>query len=742
MKKKKLITSALPYVNNIPHLGNLIQVLSADVFARFCREKGYETLYVCGTDEYGTATETRALQEGVTPKELCDHYYKIHTEIYEWFNIKFDKWGRTSTPEQTEIVQHIFTKCDEAGLIREDTINQLFCESCDRFLADRYVLGICPSCGSENARGDQCEDCGKLLDPSELIDPKCNTCGKEPVGRDTKHLYLDLPKVLPKLQEWMDKASVEGFWARNAVQMTKSWIRDGLKERSITRDLKWGIPVPKEGFEGKVFYVWFDAPIGYISMTMAHTDKWEEWWRNPEEVELFQFIGKDNIPFHTVVFPSSLLGTGEKWTMLHHMSSTEYLNYEDGKFSKSKGIGVFGTDARDTGIPSDVWRFYIFYNRPEKSDYQFSWSDFQERVNSELLGNLGNLINRTLIFVNKFYDGTIPSAEDDSAMIDKIKEFESEITEHFEKAQLRDALHKILFLSSFGNKAFQDGEPWRTRNSDPSAAAGLIKHLVYLVRDLAILVEPYLPETSAKIGSFLGNPKMTWDVLGKFEGIDKLGKSEILFDKLEDDLINSLREKFAGSQDERAAKEADEGKVEDKKEEIVEEKTLEQQFTERVDLRVAKITAIERHPEADKLYIETIDVGEEEPRQIVSGLVPYYKEEELLNHNIILVYNLKPAKLRGIKSEGMLLAADNTPEGSEERGEVEVIFADWAEPGARINLAGHASPEGDSPKKLKVNHFFKIPLKAEGNIVKVGETALEVSGQTLKTNIVSDGEVG
>jgi len=741
MKKKKLITSALPYVNNIPHLGNLIQVLSADVFARYCREKGYETLYVCGTDEYGTATETRALQEGVTPKELCDHYHTIHTEIYEWFNIKFDKWGRTSTPEQTEIVQHIFNKCDEAGLIREDTINQLYCESCDRFLADRYVLGTCPSCGSENARGDQCEDCGKLLDPSELIEPKCNTCGNKPVGRDTKHLYLDLPKVLPKLQEWMDSASVDGFWAHNAIQMTKSWIRDGLKERSITRDLKWGIPVPKEGFEGKVFYVWFDAPIGYISMTMAHTDKWEDWWRNPEEVELFQFIGKDNIPFHTVIFPSSLLGTGEKWTMLHHMSSTEYLNYEDGKFSKSKGIGVFGNDARNTGIPSDVWRFYIFYNRPEKSDYQFSWKDFQERVNSELLGNLGNLINRTLIFIDKFYDGSVPVADNDSKMINEIKEYEADIIEHFEHAQLRDALRKILFLSSYGNKAFQEGEPWRTRNSDPAAAASLIKHLVYLVRDLAIMVEPYIPETSSKIASFLGNPEMTWDILGKFEGMDKLGKSEILFNKLEDNFINELREKFAGSQEERAAKAAGEDKVDQNIEEKVKQ-TLEEQFLEKIDLRVAKITAIERHPEADKLYIETIDMGEEEPRQIVSGLVPYYKEEELLNKNVIVVYNLKPAKLRGVKSQGMLLAADNTPEGSEERGDVEVIFADWAEPGARINLAGNAVPEGDSPKRIKVNHFFDIPLKAEGNIVKVGGTALEVSGKVLKTNIVSEGEVG
>ena len=331
---KILITSALPYVNNIPHLGNLIQVLSADVFARYCRLKGYETLYICGTDEYGTATETKAIEEGITPKELCDRYYKLHTEIYRWFNIAFDRWGRTSTPNQTKITQDIFLKLDKNGYIRERTIEQLYCEKDSMFLADRYVRGKCPHCGYEEARGDQCESCGKLLDPTDLVDAKCGTCGTAPVLRETSHLYIDLPAILPKLHEWMEKARVEGFWAKNAVRMTEAWIRDGLMERGITRDLKWGIPVPRDGYRDKVFYVWFDAPIGYISITANHTDDWESWWKNPDEVRLFQFIGKDNIPFHTVIFPSSLLGSGDNWTLLHHMSSTEYLNYETGKFSK------------------------------------------------------------------------------------------------------------------------------------------------------------------------------------------------------------------------------------------------------------------------------------------------------------------------------------------------------------------------------------------------------------------------
>ncbi|MGN1189908.1 MAG: methionine--tRNA ligase, partial [Candidatus Ornithospirochaeta sp.] len=318
--KKRLITSALPYVNNIPHLGNLTQVLSADVFARFCRSIGYETLYICGTDEYGTASETRALQEGVTPRELCDHYHAIHRDIYKWFNISFDYFGRTSTPLQTEIVQHIFNEVDKNGYISEKESEQLYCPECKRFLADRYVTGTCPHCGDTGARGDQCDKCGTLLDPTELIDPKCSVCGHTPEVKKTKHLYINLPKALPLLQKWMDKASVEGFWAKNAIQITNSWIRDGLQERCITRDLKWGIPVPKEGFDDKVFYVWFDAPIGYISITANATENWEYWWRDPENTELFQFIGKDNIPFHTVIFPSSLLATGEKWTMLRHMS--------------------------------------------------------------------------------------------------------------------------------------------------------------------------------------------------------------------------------------------------------------------------------------------------------------------------------------------------------------------------------------------------------------------------------------
>lgn len=717
--KKRLITSALPYVNNIPHLGNLIQVLSADVFARFCRSKGYETLYICGTDEYGTATETRALQEGVTPRQLCDRYFIIHRDIYEWFNIRFDHFGRTSTPAQTEIVQAIFKKVDERGYISEHEIEQLYCPACNRFLADRFVEGICPVCGYEKARGDQCDHCQSLLEPTELINPHCGVCGTEPELRKTRHLYLDLPKALPLLEAWMDTASKEGFWANNAIQVTRSWIRDGLKERAITRDLRWGIPVPKEGYENKVFYVWFDAPIGYISITSEATEEWKSWWQDPQNVELFQFIGKDNIPFHTVIFPSTLLATGDEWTMLHHMSSSEYLNYEGGKFSKSLGIGIFGNDVQDTKIPVDVWRFYIFYNRPETSDFTFTWSDFQEKVNGQLIGNLSNLVNRTLTFVNRFYkdDPDLFDAEIDTALYDEARAIEANIDRILERSELREGLRQILALSSVGNKAFQDGEPWKARNENPRKARSLLKTLLYVIRDLGILIEPYMPHTSQKVLSFVGSENARWNDLGSTDAVLTLREPTLLFEKLEDERIAELRARFSGSQDER-------------NQEMKEELSNSRIFAEKVVLKVARITEVEKHPNGDRLYILTLDVNEDEERTIVSSIVPFYTEEELLGRKIVLVSNMKPSNFRGVKSRGMLLAA-NDPE-AEEHTTCEVIFADDFETGAILEVEGFDPPQTDIPY-VKPDLFFSFELYAEDGVVKVDGRPIGKEGRQIKT---------
>ncbi len=742
--KKRLITSALPYVNNIPHLGNLMQVLSADVFARFCRSRGYETMYICGTDEYGTASETRALQEGVTPRELCDRYHEIHKKIYEWFNISFDHFGRTSTPLQTEIVQHIFAECDRNGYITEKETEQLYCPDCHRFLADRFVSGTCPHCGYDGARGDQCEKCGTLLDPTELVDPKCSVCGATPVLRKTKNLYINLPKLLPVFKEWMDKASVDGFWAKNAVQITNSWLRDGLQERCITRDLKWGIPVNKPGYEDKVFYVWFDAPIGYISITANKTDNWEYWWRDPENTELYQFIGKDNIPFHTVVFPCSLLATREKWTMLYHMSSTEYLNYEGGKFSKSKGIGIFGNDVEETGIPADVWRFYMFYNRPEKSDFTFTWADFQEKVNKELIGNLSNLVNRTLTFVKRFYDGSVGEGELDASIAEAARSKEAEITEALERADERDAIRAIFELSDIGNKAFQDGEPWKVRKEDPEKAAVLLRTLLYLIRDLAVMVSPYMPETGRRILSFIGSEDAAWDSVGSFSGSISVGSAELLFEKLEDDRIAELRERYSGSQAERMEREKAEAapKEGNKMENAADtqNETLSEQFARRVILKVSKIVKVEKHPGGDKLYILTLDCGEEEPRVIVSSIVPFYREDELLDHNIVLVSNLKPANFRGVKSRGMLLAASD-PTAEDPHSTCEVIFADDIAPGTVIKYEGEGEVEKVTTY-IKPDHFFAMPMKTIDGYVTIEGKKLGADGKFLRVSKYVNGNVG
>ena len=740
--KKRLITSALPYVNNIPHLGNLIQVLSADCFARFCRSKGYETLYVCGTDEYGTASETRALKEGVTPRELCDRYHEIHRGIYQWFDIDFDFFGRTSSPMQTAIVQKIFKEVDEAGYIHEAETEQLFCEKDQRFLADRFVEGVCPHCGSAGARGDQCDSCGALLDPTDLLEPRCGVCGSTPVLKSTKHLYLDLPKALPLLESWMEEASERGFWAKNAIQITRSWIRDGLKERAITRDLKWGIPVPKPGYEDKVFYVWFDAPIGYISITANYDTGWRTWWKNPKNVELFQFIGKDNIPFHTVIFPITLLATGDRWTMLHHMSSSEYLNYEGGKFSKSHGVGIFGNDVQETGIPVDMWRFQIFYNRPEKADVLFTWKDFQEKVNGELIGNLSNLVNRTLTFVNRYYNGRIPEGAIDQILARDIIEKELEIDNLLEHAELREAFRRVFALSSVGNKAFQDGEPWKQRTAHPEATASLLRTLVYLIRDLGILISPYMPGTSKKLLGYLGNEDARWKNLGTFSGVATIGATDYLFTKLDDDLIDTLRARYAGNQESRDKERepmTDKGQTSASEDSDLTKESIAQKFARKVTLKVAEIVDVRQHPGGDMLYILQVDAGDPEPRTIVSSIVPYYTKEQLLHQRIVLVYNLKPANFRGVKSHGMLLAASDP--NAESHTTCEVIFTPQYQIGTELLPEGFAAPD-ERRSQVKADHFFALPLYAEDGVVKVDGKPLVAQGKPLQVKRYLNGTVG
>ena len=780
--KKRLVTSALPYVNNIPHLGNLIQMLSADVFARFCRSRGYETLYVCGTDEYGTATETKAQEDGVSPRELCDHYFEEHRKIYEWFDIDFDIFGRTSNEQCTEITQMLYKGLNENGHIKEKTGKQLYCPKCQRFLADRYVVGVCPKCGSDKVRGDQCDSCGALLDPTELKEAKCAVCGAQPEVRETKHLYIDLPSLSGKLGKWMEETSVRGRWSENAINITKAWLRDGLEERAITRDLKWGIPVPREGYEEKVFYVWFNAPIGYISITKQLADElsasgretfdWKSWWHPAasasNDIELFQFIGKDNIPFHTVIFPCTLFGSEEgsdadsSWTKIFHMSSTEYLNYEDGKFSKSRNVGVFGSDAIESGIPADAWRFYIFYNRPERQDFQFTWKDFQEKINSELVGNLGNFVNRTLLFVNKYYGGKIPQGTQDEELWERVRALESKITENLEWANLKDAFRQIFEISDLCNKAFQAAEPWKTRVSEPKKAENLIYNLCYVIKDIMIMLQPYLPQYARKVMSYFGKTLrettlsgknvegLSWEDLGKISGLEQVGATEVFFTPLDKKAADAFRQKFSGctsseksnansSKDAPSAKKGDAKSKKDADE--PEMLPFEEQaafFARTIRLKVAKIVSIERNPQAEKLYIEHLDDGSGTERVIQSGLVPYLKEEELLGKNVIIVDNLAPRKMRGVESRGMLLAADYKKDDGSDG--VEVLDASFAAPGTEVVLEGDPLPSS-KPESISADDFFKVEINVVENCVQVGGKNLVCAGNAVKTSLTKNGSV-
>lgn len=507
-ERNVLITSALPYVNNVPHLGNIIGcVLSADIFARYSRLCGYNTLYVSGTDEYGTATETKALAENMTPKQICDKYFEIHNGIYRWFGIGFDYFGRTSTPEQTEIVQEFFLDLHKQGFIDTQAVEQLLCLKCDRFLADRFVEGTCPypGCGYEDARGDQCDGCGKLINAIELIKPTCKVCNASPVVRQSNQLFIDLPKIEPKLRAWID--TVDANWSHNARVITKAWLKEGLKARCITRDLKWGIPVPLKGFESKVFYVWFDAPIGYVSITSRYTKEWRQWWQPKEEskVELFQFMAKDNVPFHSVMFPSTLLGINKGHTLVSRIMATEYLNYEDGKFSKSRGIGVFGNDAQETGIEADVWRFYLAAARPEGQDSSFSWNDLAARNNSELLNNLGNFVNRALVFCEKNFESTVGKISlnaDDLNLLALINREVKEYTISMEKTKFRDGIKHLLAVSRQGNIYMQTEQPWvllKGTNEQQARAGSVISLTCNIACLLATMLFPFMPSTARKL---------------------------------------------------------------------------------------------------------------------------------------------------------------------------------------------------------------------------------------------------
>ncbi len=550
-KQRILVTSALPYVNNVPHIGNIVgSHFPADIFARFCRLKGYETLFVGGSDENGTPSEVTALKLGITPKELCDKLYFVHKKIYEWFGISYDIFSRTSSKTHHETTQEFFKKIYENGYVSVGKLKLPYCSKDKMYLPDRYVEGVCPYCGYEKARGDQCEKCTRLLDPEELKNLKCIICGSKPEIREVEHLFLNLDKLSGKLEKWIKSNK---HWKEQVRNLALGWIKIGLKPRCITRDLKWGVKVPLKGFEDKIFYVWFDAPIGYVSFVKEYfkekenPEKWKEFWQNPE-TKIYHFIGKDNIPFHTVFWPAILIANGE-YNLPYQVAGLQYLNYEGDKISKSKGWGVFCEKLPELDINPDLWRFYLTFLIPESKDSEFTWKEFEERINNDLVSNLGNFIHRTLTFLNKYFKGKVPEQgefnEKDNELIKRIKETPEKVEKLINEIKLRDGLREILVLSSEGNKYFQENEPWKLVKENKERANTVIYLCANLCRSLAILISPYLPLSSEKLWDLLNlsDSEKKWEEASelKLKPNHKIKTPEILFEQLTKEKIDKIK---------------------------------------------------------------------------------------------------------------------------------------------------------------------------------------------------------
>lgn len=559
---KILITSALPYVNGVPHLGHLVGcLLPSDVYARYMRMMGHEVLYVCGTDEHGTPSEVGAAKEGMDVADYCLKYHNRHKEAYDAFNLSFDYFGRTSSEQNREITYHIFEQLDKNGLIEEESIKQVFSIDDNRFLPDRYVTGTCPHCGYDKARGDQCENCTKVLDPTELINPRSTISGSTNLEvRETKHLFLNLPKLEKQLAEWVK--SKEPFWPDVAYSIAQKWLKEGLRPRCITRDLKWGFPVPKKGFEDKVFYVWFDAPIGYLGITKQWADEkpgernWKDWWLDAKDVYYVQFMGKDNVPFHSISFPATLLGTGENWTKVDYLKGMSYLTFEGGKFSKSEQRGVFAEDAVKE-FPADYWRYWLISNAPEASDSSFTFDLFAGVVNKDLNGVLGNFVSRVMKMTASKIGAEVPAGgemtEAEEKLIADLQEKADNYCKYMEGLEFKKAMNELRAIWVDGNNYISVTEPWTVIKTDPARAAAILRVCLNLIRIYALLSAPVMPETSAKILAKFGLNAADMPVLKGFnaakeiEALQPGHKFEVgdaLFERIAPEKTEELKAKY------------------------------------------------------------------------------------------------------------------------------------------------------------------------------------------------------
>lgn len=651
MSKRKLITAALPYANGPVHIGHLAGVyIPADVYARFQRRNGQEVAFICGSDEHGIPITIRAKKEGVTPQDVVDKYHEIIKKSFQDLGISFDEYSRTTSKKHYEVSQDFFKTLYEKGKFEEEISEQYFDETANEFLADRYIVGTCPKCGNDGAYGDQCEKCGSTLSPTELINPKSALSGNSPVLKETKNWYLPLNEYETFLNEWI----IEGHkddWKTNVYGQVKSWLNDGLKPRAMTRDLNWGVPVPLPNAEGKVLYVWFDAPIGYISFTQEWAEKngkdWKDFWQN-EESDLVHFIGKDNIVFHCIIFPSMMKAHGG-YNMPINVPAFEFLNLENDKISTSRNWAVWAHEyLQDFPNQQDTLRYVLLSSAPETKDNNFTWKDFQTKNNSELVGIFGNFINRVAVLVHKYYGGIIPAGTP-TEELDEIKKSATEIREYLDKFEFRNALTSLMNLARFGNQYLQDKEPWKTIKDQPEETAQSLYIGAQISVALAQLSEPFIPFSSEKLLRMFNSEKMDWAEIENPKELipqgHKINDAELLFAKIEDDAIDAQIQKL------------EQTKINNKKTNLnakpMKEEITFDDFT-KIDLRVATILEAEKVEKADKLLKFKVDTGVD-VRTVVSGIAESFSPEEVIGKQVMILLNLAPRKIRGIESEGMFL---------------------------------------------------------------------------------------
>ncbi len=673
--KRTLVTAALPYANGGVHIGHLAGVyVPADIYVRYLRLRGRDVLFICGSDEHGVPITIRAKKEGVTPQDVCDRYHKLIKESFEKFGISFSIYSRTTSDVHAKTATEFFEKLYEKGEFIEQESEQYFDEEAKTFLADRYIKGECPHCGNPDAYGDQCEKCGKDLSPTELINPHSTISGSKPVLRTTKHWYLPLDKAQPWLEKWI--LADHSDWRSNVVGQCKSWFDMGLKPRAVTRDLDWGIPVPVEGAEGKVMYVWFDAPIGYISNTRELLpNDWEKWWKS-QDTRLVHFIGKDNIVFHCIVFPAMLKAEGS-YILPDNVPANEFLNLEDDKISTSRNWAVWLHEyVEEFPGKQDVLRYVLTANAPETKDNNFTWKDFQARNNNELVAVYGNFVNRALVLTQKYFGGKVPPCgeftEQDKEIIAEFRDVKAKMEELLEKFRFRDAQKEAMNLARIGNKYLADSEPWKVFKTDPKRVETILNLSLQLVANLAIAFEPFLPFSSEKLRSMINMPNLKWDNLGQTDLLaagHELNKPELLFEKIEDEVVEAQIKKL---EETKKANEAANYKAAPIRADVDIE-----QFS-KMDLRVGTVLECEKVPKADKLLRFLIDDGLEK-RQILSGIAKYYKPEDLLGKQVVFIANLPARKLRGLDSQGMILSAVNND------GSLSVITVDRpVKPGSEV----------------------------------------------------------